>query len=152
MSNALVVRKWNNIVYWLSLIHIQMCIRDRKRTGNPAHTREVAQEINKLTKKVDRNNKKQEDQVQQHRQEVTRKINEVREITTEQIQNISQLQKNDEKLNKIINQLQSDPRSKLHKIYTWLNQKLYRQEKRKWRLVLTKELGEDCLLYTSRCV
>ena len=62
-----------------------------------------------------------------------------------QLQNISQVQKNAEKLNKIINQLQSDPCSKLHKVYTWLNQKLYRQEKRKWRLVLTKELGEDLI-------
>ena len=51
---------------------------------------EVALDINKLTKKVDRNNKKQEDQVQQHTQEVTREINEVRDVTTEQIQRLTE--------------------------------------------------------------
>ena len=45
-----------------------------------------------------------------------------------QLQNISQLQKNDEKLKKIINQLQSDPRSKLPVSYTHLD--VYKRQPR----------------------
>ena len=63
-------------------------------------------------------------------------------LLKKQLLNIGHHQRNDERLNKIINELNNDPNSKLNDIYTWYNNKLYRRERRTWKLIIATEISE----------
>lgn len=61
----------------------------------------------------------------------------------QKLRTIGRLQGNDKKLNDIIAEIKNTNSTKYHDKYVWYGEKLYRQEKRKWRLVLPTDIAQQ---------